>query len=348
MIRTMTTTLAIAWALPASAAITVDLDSTFPGTAEVITVSPGGGGEFEEWLDNSAASRTNTALTQTFQVSSGFELEKIFIEYEDEGSGEAFELRIFEVDDVNADNLAEGSVLLEDETFTFSTNGNNTNAIMEITLATPLELATRNTDSQGYGLQFASVDSDGTQEFQWIRYDPTFANGAAFFNTGGGNTNFTVPFNSGRDFTLALVAVPEPGSLVLLGIGAGITAVLSAGGGTFVAAGLTPDFPHTFGLCWIADAMGMVLLAPPLLAMRRPEMPARRELEATAWIALGAGFVYAVYSGGLPAGTALALSYAVFPLVIAVALRFGVAITALATAAIAATSPPRSTAPTRW
>ena len=134
-------------------------------------------------------------------------------------------------------------------------------------------------------------------------------------------------------FDPALARVRD--ALLLLAVGGGLTAVLSAGGGTLFAAGLTPDFPHTFGLCWIADAMGMVLLAPPLLAARMPRMPLRRELEAGAWTALGAGFVYGVYAGGWSAPVALALSYAVFPLVLAVALRFGAAVTGTAVAAIA-------------
>lgn len=124
-------------------------------------------------------------------------------------------------------------------------------------------------------------------------------------------------------------------ALLLLLVGGGLTALLSGAGGAFVAVGLSPDFHETFGLCWIADGMGLVLLAPPLLAVRMPQMPVWREAEAAAWVALGAGFVYAVYAGGLSAPTALAASYAVFPLVLAVALRFGAAITGLAVAAIA-------------
>lgn len=125
-------------------------------------------------------------------------------------------------------------------------------------------------------------------------------------------------------------------ALVLLVVGGGLTAVLSAVGGTMVVAGLTPDFAETFGLCWIADAMGMVLLAPPLLALRAPQLSTLRALEAGAWVVLGALFVYAVYAGTLAAPIALAASYAVFPLVLAVALRFGAAITGLVVAVIAA------------
>lgn len=125
-------------------------------------------------------------------------------------------------------------------------------------------------------------------------------------------------------------------AIVLLAVGGGLTAVLSAVGGTMVVAGLTPDFVATFGLCWIADAMGMILLAPPLLAARSPQMGTRKALEAGAWVIVGMLFVYGVYAGGLSAPIALASSYAVFPLVLAVALRFGAAITGITVAALAA------------
>lgn len=125
-------------------------------------------------------------------------------------------------------------------------------------------------------------------------------------------------------------------ALLLLLVGGGLTAVLSAVGGTMVVAGLTPAFAATFGLCWIADAMGLVLLAPPLLALRAPQLSTSQAIEAATWIVLGVVFVYTVYAGALSAPVALALSYAVFPLVLAVALRFGAAITSVAVLAIAA------------
>ncbi len=124
-------------------------------------------------------------------------------------------------------------------------------------------------------------------------------------------------------------------ALTLLGVGLGLTAVLSAAGGTLVITGLSPAFPHTFGLCWIADAMGMVLLAPPLISVRMPQTPAPRDAEAALWIGLGAVCVYGVYAGALSPPAALAASYAVFPLILAVALRFGAAVTCTAVAAIA-------------
>jgi two-component system NtrC family sensor kinase len=123
--------------------------------------------------------------------------------------------------------------------------------------------------------------------------------------------------------------------LLLVGVGLGVTAVLSAAGGTLVVTGLSPAFPHTFGLCWAADAMGMVLLAPPLVAARLPRKLRAREAEAGLWVAVGAAFVYAVYAGALAPPVALAASYAVFPLVLGVALRFGAALTGAVVASVA-------------
>ncbi|PSQ93801.1 MAG: hypothetical protein BRD57_01470, partial [Proteobacteria bacterium SW_6_67_9] len=123
--------------------------------------------------------------------------------------------------------------------------------------------------------------------------------------------------------------------MTLLGVGVGLTAVLSAAGGTLVIAGLSPAFPHTFGLCWIADAMGMVLLAPPLIAARVPHSPEPRDAEAGLWIGLGVLFVYGVHGGSMTPPAALAASYAVFPLILAVALRFGAGVTGTVVAAIA-------------
>jgi len=124
-------------------------------------------------------------------------------------------------------------------------------------------------------------------------------------------------------------------ALLLLGVGGGLTALVNAAGGTVVMAGLTPAFHETFGLCWVADAMGLILLAPPALALRVPRLTPRQQLEAVAWLLVGVSFVYVVYVGTLSGPVAMAASYAVFPLVLAVALRFGVAITGVIIVAIA-------------
>lgn len=127
-------------------------------------------------------------------------------------------------------------------------------------------------------------------------------------------------------------------ALLLLAVGGGLTALVNALGGAAVMSGLTPEFADTFGLCWIADLMGLILLAPPILAAERPPKLYRRHVEAAAWVGLGTLFVFVVYGGTLSAPIALTLSYAVFPLALAVALRFGAAVTGLVVLAIAAVS----------
>lgn len=124
-------------------------------------------------------------------------------------------------------------------------------------------------------------------------------------------------------------------ALLLIAVGGGLTALVNAAGGALVMTGFTPEFADTFGLCWIADAMGLILLAPPVIAARRPQMTPQQQAEAVAWLVLGVAFVYIVYVGTLTPPVALAASYAVFPLVLAVALRFGVAVTGAVVAAIA-------------
>lgn len=136
------------------------------------------------------------------------------------------------------------------------------------------------------------------------------------------------------DFAPGLTRIRD--TLLLLAVGGGLTALVNAAGGAAVMAGLTPEFAETFGLCWIADLMGLILLAPPILAAERPRGSYRRHLEAAGWVIAGTLFVFVVYAGTLAPIMALAASYAVFPLVLAVALRFGAAITGLVVLAIAA------------
>ena len=123
-------------------------------------------------------------------------------------------------------------------------------------------------------------------------------------------------------------------AILLLTVGAGVTAVVNAAGGALVVAGLTPEFAETFGLCWIADAIGLLLLGPPVLTFSRTSLGDGRDGERLFWLGLGAGFTWLVHGDLLAPGPALASSYAVFPLVMAVALRLDAATTTLVVAAV--------------
>ncbi len=124
---------------------------------------------------------------------------------------------------------------------------------------------------------------------------------------------------------------------VFLVVGSGVSAALSALAGSLTIAGPGPELAETFGLCWIADSMGMLLLGPLLLAVR---WPYRIDPESLAWFTAVPLIVYSIYAGGLPEMLALPASYAVFPLIMAVALRRSVptvAVVLLAMAVIAVT-----------
>ena len=132
---------------------------------------------------------------------------------------------------------------------------------------------------------------------------------------------FDPAFNRIRDIGLLLV------------VGGGVSAALSAFTGTLMVVGLDTGFAETFGLCWIADTMGVVLAGPLLLSARRPTSI---DLESGGWLIGVPLIVYAIYAGGLPDMLALPASYGVFPLIMAVALRRSVPVVALLIAIIAA------------
>ncbi|MEE4638235.1 MAG: ATP-binding protein [Wenzhouxiangella sp.] len=83
-------------------------------------------------------------------------------------------------------------------------------------------------------------------------------------------------------------------------------------------------FTDTWWLCWVADLMGLMLVAPVLItwfgsSLRRPlDVGIPTLVALTAGLTLVAGLVY---SGLLETGIAMPLSYAVFPLVMLAALR---------------------------
>lgn len=119
---------------------------------------------------------------------------------------------------------------------------------------------------------------------------------------------------------------------VFLVVGSGVSAALSALAGSLIIVGSGPGLAETFGLYWIADSMGMLLLGPLLLAVR---WPSRIDPESLGWFIGVPPVVYGIYAGGLPEMLALPASYAVFPLIMAVALRRSVPTVAVVLLAIA-------------
>lgn len=112
--------------------------------------------------------------------------------------------------------------------------------------------------------------------------------------------------------------------LVFLGVGAAASAAVSVVAGILAFNGLAAGFPAVLGLGWAADLMGVVLFGPVLMAAPRRLLEGRwqaRDGEALAWVLLAPALAYGIYAGVLPGAVTMPLSYTVFPVVIAAALR---------------------------
>lgn len=147
--------------------------------------------------------------------------------------------------------------------------------------------------------------------------------------TGGGGWIGAWLFRRWR-FDAGFARVRDVG--ILLVVGAGAAAVLSALAASLGMAGFSTGFSETFRLCWIADTMGVLLVAPMLLSARRP---AHIDPETLGWLIGVPAVVYAIYAGGLPEMLALPASYGVFPLVMLLALRRSVPVVALVLVGVA-------------
>ncbi|MFO7858762.1 MAG: MASE1 domain-containing protein, partial [Ectothiorhodospiraceae bacterium] len=122
------------------------------------------------------------------------------------------------------------------------------------------------------------------------------------------------------NFESTLATLPD--LYKLLGVGLGITGLFSGFTAALIAVGITPELPKAVLLCWLADAMGVLLVAPLLVSLESPRMTmARWATLIAALVAVPLGTT-AIYYSMLPERLALPLSYAVFPMVILVALRF--------------------------
>ncbi|MCG5517330.1 MULTISPECIES: ATP-binding protein [unclassified Ectothiorhodospira] len=129
---------------------------------------------------------------------------------------------------------------------------------------------------------------------------------------------------------------------LLLSVGAVASSGLAALAGAWgMAVGMDDlRFSQTWWLCWVADLMGLVLVAPALITWLGAPMRLSGSVRLAA-LALGlaiTGITTLVYSGILPAMVAMPLSYAVFPLIMLAAVRCPIQVTSgliLITGAIA-------------
>jgi signal transduction histidine kinase len=133
------------------------------------------------------------------------------------------------------------------------------------------------------------------------------------------------------DFSPRFERLRDAGLLLLIGglVASGLAATAGAWG---MAVGMEElSFTDTWWLCWMADLMGLMLVAPVLISWLGAEPVRRSDTGSTMPFVLTGSLVTVsalVYSGALETGLAMPLSYAVFPLVMLAALRCPVQITA--------------------
>jgi len=180
----------------------------YPSEAEVFTTL--------NLADTPFGDDGNPTITQTFQVPITFDLAAFAVSYEydnNNNTGVTVDWEIFEVADVNAASLTAGTSIFTSLDNVYANQGNNGEGLL--TLTTPLTL-TATTGTAGYGLRLSGASNANGQGFEWERSTAAAGN---FYAEGSSYENGAS--EGDRDYSLALVAVavPEPSSLALLGLG---------------------------------------------------------------------------------------------------------------------------------
>lgn len=186
-----------------SSAITVDIDDlawpgegTGAGLAEVVTSTSVTDFAFHD----TAGSAPNT-LSQSFQVSSAFDVNSIYVNYGNTSGGElTVGIEIFEVADVTASAITAGTSLLNS---TFMAPVASENTVMQIFLDSTLPLPAM-AGNAGYGIRFTEA------AFRW---DRTGSSAGSVYAFGKGYENGVEKSSGARDFSLGLssqVAPPPP------------------------------------------------------------------------------------------------------------------------------------------
>ena len=205
-----TTALAASLAVTTTAAQADIIVSTAaaPASPTLTVIQPGAS-------DRALDLREDRQHTQTFQVGTTFQLDKFYIETSSLVANRSFTVSIFAVGDTTAGSPStppSGTNLLT--TSAVSTPSTITGDILEFDLTGSDEIIlAATTGTAGYALRLNRSETD--LAFKW-RYniDPdNYAPGQGYA------TPFGSPVHDDADFTLAFVAVPEPASLALLGLG---------------------------------------------------------------------------------------------------------------------------------
>jgi hypothetical protein len=201
-----------------SEAADLDWDATFPAAPDILAA------DLTE-VEADRDVKEDRKLAQSFQVGSAFTLDKLYIGYVNGAENLDFTLRLFEVTDAfpgdDALGFSEGTELLDlslstpaDASGGFQTG--DTQAVLEVDLIGAEEvLLAATSGSAGYAIEINR--SGGDKAFKW-----SFSKGDGGDVYAGGQVagvHGSRVDESESDMTLGLVAVPEPASLALLGLG---------------------------------------------------------------------------------------------------------------------------------
>jgi two-component system NtrC family sensor kinase len=111
------------------------------------------------------------------------------------------------------------------------------------------------------------------------------------------------------------------GLLQFLGVGLAVSATGSAITASLSAFGFAVGLPKIFILCWVADAMGMLLFGPISLLLADQIDRGHWPRDMLFWPMASAIIAYAIYAGLLEPTLARPASYALFPLIIFIAYK---------------------------
>ncbi|MGF1613675.1 MAG: ATP-binding protein [Gammaproteobacteria bacterium] len=132
------------------------------------------------------------------------------------------------------------------------------------------------------------------------------------------------------EFSARLERLHDVWLLLVIGALAGSGSAATAGAWGLAVGMKELQFTETWWRCWLADLMGLVFVAPALITWLGARFIRPLEhtyLKGAVLISSLIGITTAVYSGQLPYGVSMPLSYAVFPLVMLAALRCPVQVT---------------------
>ncbi|MGW7006466.1 MASE1 domain-containing protein [Streptomyces sp. NPDC054933] len=127
------------------------------------------------------------------------------------------------------------------------------------------------------------------------------------------------------DFRVDLERLRDGAALVFLGALTGMLVSATAGASSLVASGSLPvsGFWPTWSAWWAGDAMGVLVVTPLLLVLRRARLP--RDVHGYRWAEAAALLVSTVAVTLLSTSTHMSLLFLIFPVLIWAALRFQLA-----------------------